>query len=514
MKNFLFPAACLLSILVVSIPARAQLGGAPPQGSNGSQAAQLPLSGRTGQNGSVSASQTPVPGTTSSINTLNTNVQVQGPYTGSITGGHPFTGKLGLREAVERGLDYNLGSVGLAQAVRQAHGQQRVARSSLLPNLNGALRETIEQVNLRALGVRFNSPLPGLALPSVVGPFNYFDLRATLTQNVVDMTAIHNYHSARNLTLASQRSAEDASDLVVLAVGGAYLQTVAAKARVASARAELETATALYQQTLQRRQVGLSAQIDANRSLVQQQTVQQRVVTLENDLAKQKINLARLTGLPPNEDYELIDAVPFATAPPVALGDALKQAFAARPDLKAAEAQVRAAESSQAAARAERLPSLALSADYGAIGTNPSQSHGTFTVIGTLRFPIWQGGRTEGDIEQASAALGQRQAELQDARAHIESDVRNAFLDMQAAASQVEVSRKNRQVARETLELTRQRFEAGVTDSVEVVQSQEGVASADLDYITSLFAHNLAKLSLARAIGHASESLPLYLKLQ
>jgi len=135
-------------------------------------------------------------------------------------------------------------------------------------------------------------------------------------------------------------------------------------------------------------------------------------------------------------------------------------------------------------------------------------------VAGTLRFPIWQGGRTEGDIEQAEASLDQRRAEVEDMRGRVESDVRDAFLDLQAATNQVEVSRTNQRVARETLDLTRQRYDAGVTDSVEVVQSHEGVASADLDYITSLFAHNLAKLSLARAIGRAEESFPLFLKLQ
>lgn len=175
---------------------------------------------------------------------------------------------------------------------------------------------------------------------------------------------------------------------------------------------------------------------------------------------------------------------------------------------------MRAAERSRSAAPAERLPSLALSGDYGAIGTNPSQSHGNFTVAGTLRFPIWQGGRTEGDIEQAEASLDQRRAELEDLRGRIQSDVRNAFLDLQTTSNQVEVSRINQRVARETLDLTRQRYDAGVTDSVEVVQSQEGVASADLDYITSLFAHNLAKLTLARVIGHAEENLPMFLKLQ
>ncbi|MGI8746203.1 MAG: TolC family protein [Bryobacteraceae bacterium] len=514
MSTFRFCIAFGVTTLLLANYAFAQQGGPPAPGANSTPAAQLPLSGRNGQGGSVTATETPVPGTTSSVNTLNTTVQVQGPYAGSTLSRVPFSGKLSLREAVRRGLEYNLGAVGLNNAVRQARGQQRVARSSLLPNLNGALRESVQQTNLKALGVRIQLPFPGVSIPSIVGPFNYFDLRATLTQTVADMTALNNYRSAREIARANQHTAKDARDLVVLAVGGAYLQAIAARARVASAHAQLETAAALYQQTLDRRKSGLLAQIDVNRSLVQQETQQQRVATLENDFAKQKINLARLTGLPPNDRYELTDEVPFAPAPPITEEDALQRALDSRADLKAALAQVRASERSRSAARAERLPSLALSTDYGAIGTNPAQSHGTFTVAGTLRFPIWQGGRTEGDIEQAEASLDQRRAEVEDMRGRVESDVRDAFLDLQAATNQVEVSRTNQRVARETLDLTRQRYDAGVTDSVEVVQSHEGVASADLDYITSLFAHNLAKLSLARAIGRAEESFPLFLKLQ
>jgi len=477
------------------------------------RANQVPLSGRTAQNGSVLATESPVPGTTTSVNTINPTVQVQGPHAGSAAGQTPFSGKLSLRDAVDRGLRYNLGAVGVAQAVRQAHGQSRVARSALLPNANGDLSETVEQLDLAASGLRFRLPPSlGFSIPTIVGPFNYFDLRATLTQTVADMTAWNNYRSAKENLHASELSAKDARDLVVLAVGGAYLQVIAAAARVNSARAQLETATVLFQQTSQQRSVGLVAQIDVNRSRIQMLTQQQRLVSLQNDLGKQKINLARMTGLPPNDRYDLVDDIPFAVAPGITLEDALKQAFSQRSDLKAAEAQVRAAERSRSAARAERLPSLSLSADYGAIGANPSEAHGTFSVVGSLKFPIWQGGRIGGDIEQASAASSQRQAELEDLRGQIEADVRKVYLDLDAARSQVEVAQENLQVTKENLALTRQRYEAGVTDNVEVVQSQEAVAGAELDYINSVFAHNVAKLSLARAVGQAADNLAQFLQ--
>ena len=477
----------------------------PPESSSRPGAVQLPLSGRSAQGGSVNAAQTPTPGVTNSVNTLNTTVSIQGAFSGSTdsTAALPFSGTLSLQEAVQRGIKYNLGATGLANAVRQSHGQERVARSALLPNLNGSLRENVQQTNLRALGVRVNAP--GFRIPDVAGPFNYFDLRATLTQTVADLTSWNNYRAARETARANEHTALDARDLIVLAVGGAYLQAQVARARLVSSRAQLDTAKATYNQTLQRRQAGLLPQIDVNRSLFQQQAEQQRLATLENDYAKQKINLARLTGLPPNPNYDLAGEFGYSPNPPVTLEEALRQAVTSREDLKAAQIQVAAAERARDAARAGRLPSLAFSADYGAIGTNPSQSHGTFTVVGTLRLPIWQGGRVEGEIEQASAVVDQRRAELQDIRSRIESEIRDAFLDLEAAASQVEVSQSNQKVTRETLDLTRQKFDAGITDSVEVIQAQESIASADLDHITSLFAHNLAKLTLARAIGHAED---------
>ena len=308
----------------------------PPQGT---PAAQLPLSGRPGQGGSVNTVQTPVPGVTSSVNTLNTSVQVQGPYAGSVAGSaKPFNGKLSLREAVARGLEYNLGAEGLTQAMRQARGQARVARSSLLPNLNGYLREAVETENLAALGLRIHVPIPGFSFPTIVGPFNYYDLRATLTQTVADLTALNNYRSAQELVKANEAALRDARDLVVLAAGGAYLQVMAAEARVRSAQAQIDTAQALFKQTQERRAVGLNPQIDVNRSQVQLQTQQQRLMSLENDVAKQKINLARLVGLPVNDGYEITDDIPYSPAPDLTVEQALKQALENRADLQSAEA--------------------------------------------------------------------------------------------------------------------------------------------------------------------------------
>jgi outer membrane protein TolC len=508
----LWPLAA--AALLFAAPAFAQLG--PPSGqSQGTAAVQLPLSGRTAQSsGTVKTSEAPAPSTTATVNTLSPSLQVQGNYSGSTPGTAkmPFNGKLGFKDAIQRGLSFNLGESGATQSMRQAEGQRKVALSGLLPNINGTIVENVQTTDLRAQGFRFN--FPGFSIPSVIGPFNYMDLRAHLSQNVFDLAAINNFRAASDVAKANRYSAQDARELIVLAVGGAYLQTIAARAKMDSEESQMEGANAVFDQSKQQLGQGLIAKVDADKNEVQALTHQQRLLSLKNDLAKQKINLARMIGLPPNDQYDLTDDVPFAPADPLTIEAALAQAFQQRADLKAADAQMHAAERSHAAARAERYPSLGVTGDYGGIGVNPGQLQTTYTGTASLKIPIWQGGRAEGDIQQADAALSQRRAEYEDLKGQIESDVRSAYLDLQASASQVEVSQRNVQVTKEALDLTHQKVEVGVIDNVQYVQAQEQVTSAEFDYINGVFAYNVAKLNLARAMGRAVDGLPEMFKAQ
>ncbi|HVW10313.1 MAG TPA: TolC family protein [Bryobacteraceae bacterium] len=505
MKKRILKSAVLAAASAAA--AFAQLGGPPPQPGGGSVAAQLPLSGRTGQSGTVTTTQTPTPGTNASVNTLNTNISIQGSYAGSIssTTTRPFSGKLSLHEAVERGLAANMSVVGLNAAVKQAEGQAKVARSALLPNISGSYRENVLEQDLQVIGLNF----PGV--PHVVGPLAYFDLRATVAQSLVDMTALNNLKAAHASTAAQQQSIQNARDIIVLAVGGAYLQTIAAKARLTSAKAQLDTATAQVKETTDSFHSGVATQIDVNRAQVQESVQRQRVSTLENDLARQKISLARLIGLPPNDNYDITDDVPFSAPPALTVDDAVKQSLDTRADLKAAQTQVHAAELAKTAAKDERLPTLSILGDYGAIGPRYSQTATTFTFGASLKVPIWQGGRASADLEQADAVLDQRRAEVEDLRGEIESEIRNSWLDLQAAANQVELAKENQKLAQDTLRLTKEKADLGVATLLEVTQAEADVASSELDYITSLFAHNLAKLSIARELGNTDKRIDDYL---
>lgn len=229
---------------------------------------------------------------------------------------------------------------------------------------------------------------------------------------------------------------------------------------------------------------------------------------MTNDFEKQKILLARLIGLPMAQSFTLADSIPYRDVPPPNPDEMIQRAFAARADVQAAAAQVKAAELSRKAAGAEYLPSLDVSAAYAAIGVNPSRdAHGTFAVNGAADFPIFRSGRIRADIDQAVAVLAQRQSEYQDTKAQAEQDVRLALLDLAAASQQVRVAQSNRGLASQTLDQSRDRFRAGVTDTVEVVQAQEAVATAEQDYISALYAFNLARVSLGRSIGETEQGI-------
>ncbi len=502
-----FRPRCFLFLLAA--PLLAQAPGPAPQ----SSAQQLPLSGRTGQTGSVGTTQSTVnAGGANSVNLINSTVNVQGPYFGSLpTGINTGTAlPLTLDYALKQGLLYNLGSVTSSNSIRQAEGQRYEALNALLPNISGVIREDVQQTNLAALGFRIS--IPGFAIPSVVGPYNYFDARATFTQTLADLTRLRNYRASKETLNATRLSAKDARDLVVLAIGGTYLQVSAALARLNTAQAQVQTAQAVYQQASDRNRAGLNARIDATRARVELQTEQQRVRSLKADYDKQRLNLARIVGLPLGQDFVLADELPYTPLAGVTLLQALEGAERNRADLQAANAQVRAAELTLKAAHAERYPTLSVSTDYGVIGTNPAQSHGTFTFNGGLNFPIYQGTRVKGDIEQADSALRQRRAEVEDLRGRIDYDVRNAFLDLDSAADQVSLAQSNVQLAQETLTQARDRFAAGVADTVEVTQAQESVATANNDYISAVYAHNLAKVTLARAMGEAETNIRQFLR--
>ena len=314
---------------------------------------------------------------------------------------------------------------------------------------------------------------------------------------------------------AAQLSVKDARDLVVQSVANAYLLVVAGSSRVQAIRAQVETDQAIYDRTADQKRAGTTAAIDVLRARVELQQEQQQLITQENQVAKDKLALGRVIGLPPGQQFTIADTVPYSPLAEMTPDQTLRTACEQRADLQSANASVRAAENSVSAARAERYPNLGVTADYGDVGTTLlNNAHGTFTFQVAAKFNLFDGGRISGDIIQARAALKQRQDELADLRGQIDYQVRAALLDIQSAADQVAVARSNLDLANQTLTQAQDRFASGVTDTIEVVQAQGSVAVANDNLIGALYAHNLAKVELARALGSTEQRIQKFMEVK
>jgi outer membrane protein TolC len=448
--------------------------------SQSSQATQLPTSGRGTESGSaVNTQQSTSQG--QGVSVVQPSVQVSGPYAGSVPGHDIPPGPvvtLSLAGAVQRGLQVNLGSITASNSSMTARAQRAQALSQLLPQISANLGATETQVNLAAYGLNaIGGKLP--AFPTVVGPFHYVQGQGNVSWNALDFTAIRNYQSSKELERASGFDLRNARETVVLAVGGTYLQVVADAAQVESQTTQVEYAQAIYDQSTARLSAGTNTRVDVTRSRVQLQTEQERLISLKADYQQHKIGLARLIGLP--LDRELVLSEPFGYHDLQMIDEtaAIGSAFDHRQDLKSVAAQLKAAERVVAASRVERYPSVSASGDYGAIGTSPDSAHGVFTATASVNIPLYTGGRISADISQAETAWRQRQSEYEDQKGRVEQDVRNALIQLRTAIGQARLAESNRKFALETLTQSRDRFDAGVTNTVEVVQAQQQESSAE-----------------------------------
>ena len=444
-------------------------------------------------------------GLTLSVSTilLAQQSQFQGSVPSGTASGTPLA--LTLREAIDRGLKTNLGLLVSDSNSETVRSQRVRALSALLPQVNGSVSQVEQQINLKTIG--FNFHFPGVSIPNIVGPFHYTDVRASASWTAFDYSARKNYRSAQENERASRLSVQNARDLVVQGVAAAYLQIIADASRSDAIRSQVQTAQALYDRAVDQQKAGTTAGIDVLRSQVELKQQQQRLLAQENQFAKDKLSLGRIIGLPSGQDFNIAETVPFSPLSSITEDQALRLALDQRPDFQSYTAQVHAAEETVKAAHGEHYPTATINADYGDVGTTLASSHGTFSFTAAAKFSIFDGGRIGADVLQAKAALKQRQDELADLRAQIEYEVRTAFLDIRTAADQVAVARSNLDLANQTLVQARDRFSAGVSDNIEVVQAQESVAAANDSLISALYSHDVSKVALARALGAADQGI-------
>jgi outer membrane protein TolC len=458
----------------------------------------------------TATSSSPVAGAQQSLYTAsgqNGAQPTQDSFHGSIVSGKATDGvlDLSLDDAIQRGLRQNLGLILQSASEKNAAGQRLEELQALLPTVNATASIEVQQINLAAFGLKF----PGLQ--PIIGPFQVVDFRAYLTQNLFNISALKNYLAAKHNFEGAKLTAEDARDMVVLTVGNAYLLCIADAARIEAVNAELATSKVSLDQAVAAHDAGTSPRLDVLRAQVDYQNEQQSLISTKNNLEKDKLALARTIGLPLDQVFRLTDLAPFKALDNVDPQAAFVQALKSRKDLAAYAEQVKSAGAEKTAAWAYQIPVASFAGDYGDIGTTPGHSHGTFSATGQVSVPVLQIAKTRGQIEVADAQYQQARAKLSDQIQQVNQDVRDSLLDIQSAAKLVDSTHSNVELANQALSDAQQRFHAGVADNLPVSQAQSQVEQANDQYISALYQHNVAKLSLARAMGVAQTNYKDYL---
>jgi outer membrane protein TolC len=444
------------------------------------------------------------------------------PYYGSVQSVPytPETRQLSLDDAIRMGIENNLALTLARESQKAAEAQTAQTLNVLLPNISVSGGTGIHQFNLQAQGFR-----PGLLssfaalVPSseaVNFPFivkvDITQGQANLSQTLFNWAGWDLYQAAKASARSAYYNAQSSRGLVVLHVGTAYLQVLADQAQLDYAKSLLRSSETLLYHAVEEHKAGTAANLDELRARVQYQTQQQSVTAAENRLGKDEIALKREIGMDPRQKIQLTEASPFSELDVISIEEAKREAYASRQDYQSLLQQLRFAEMERKAATHERFPTLSFNGNYGVTGISGGPYHGTFAAVASLNIPVFQEAKFRGDRDLTEAQLSSIRSQLADLRNKIDQQLRDSLLDLQSTADLVRVARSNVDLATTALQQTMDRFQAGVDDSLPVVDAQATLAQAQAQYVDSVRQFNLAKLGLARNLGIIDTQYKAYLQ--
>jgi outer membrane protein TolC len=422
------------------------------------------------------------------------------PGAAKITSGQPAT--LSYEQSVRLAIENNLATLRAHERRNEARGQQEQARAPLLPNISGEAYQASLTQNLVALGFQPGT-FPGFN-KTFLGPFKNFDARLFLSQRVFDLSAIRNYQAGKAGVRVAELQEALAREQVASRTGISYLEALRADRAVVAAQANVELARALLQLAQDQRNAGVATGVDVTRAQTRLAEQQVGLAQAQTDSEQARLNLQRLIGLPLGSPLTLTDQLRFVEDPLPSIDTAVAQAAHDRREIQVAEEENRAAQREAQAARAEHLPSLEVNGNYGPSGITPSSFDLlTRRIAVQLNVPIFNGGLTQGRVTAAASRERQTELTLADVRGQVEEDVRLALTTLRTAAVQVRAAEESVTLAERELEMSRDRFRAGVADNLEVITAQVSLANARLAQVTALAQHNAARLNLAAALGRA-----------
>jgi outer membrane protein TolC len=396
--------------------------------------------------------------------------------------------------------------VALAQeSIDQAAQRVTEAKSAFLPNVDASITDRRQTTDLQAYGFSFQIPVPGFSLPAIVGPFNVLDTRATAQQSVVNFSDIRKFQAAKATLAATKLDTDATRNSVSDEVARDYLACLRADADRDTAQANVELSNTLLQLAQRQKTAGTGTGIDVTRAEVQLANDRQRLIRARNDRTRTILQLLKAMGISLNSPVEFTDKLAYKPADTASAESLLDQARKTRPELKTQQQREEAARLTYGAVKAERLPTLGASADYGAIGSDITGARGTYTLSASLKVPVFDGFRRGARREESLSQFRQEQIRTRDVSQQIELQVRVALESLRSAAAEVDAARDGLALADSELAQARRRFEAGVATSEEVIDAQTRLQRARDNQVIALYDYNAARLDLATATGTIGE---------
>lgn len=425
---------------------------------------------------------------------------------------------LSLDTAIVWGIQHSLQMQLVRQNQRMVHGEVLTVANNLLPSVTAEAFTQTQMIDLAAMGFkpqslaallhRFGNNPVGF---STIVKVDTTGAQLNLDQQLFNVPAYYLYRAAQKADTVASMTTLNAEGTVVLQVGTQYLRALADASQIENAQALEKVDELVLHQATESHDAGVGTNLDVLRARVQLQAQQQTVISSENRFAKDKIALARLIGLPADQELTLTDKTPYSEFAELPLEDAKALAYTRRKDLLSLQAQMEVAERTEKAVKYERLPTLSFGGHYGVLGETHGLYHGVFAATGSVKFPIFQEAQLRGEREVADAQVNALHQQITSLRVTIEQQIRSAMLDVQSSAQLVKVARSNVDLSTEELQQSTDRFQAGVSDNLPVVQAQAALADAQTKLVQTLYQYNQSKLMLARNTGVVETQYQVYL---
>ena len=206
-------------------------------------------------------------------------------------------------------------------------------------------------------------------------------------------------------------------------------------------------------------------------------------------------------GLPAGQELDLTDEAPYSELGELELDQARQTAYTHRNDLLALQQSIIVASHEVKAVKYQRLPTLAVNGFYGVLGETTGLYHGVFTAEGSVKFPVFREAAQRGEQDTAESQLQQLRDQEENLRGTIDAQIRTSLLDVETASQLVRVARSNADLSQQELADARERFTAGVTDNLEVVDAEAAVIGSQAQLVSATYQFNVAKVNLARSTG-------------